>query len=148
MDDQQERHLESEFWRQFYLTEGLMSAEDEEAEEERINLRKLLEAQQNENPYGIGDIVASMTVISVDENGDELPMCDFCMWPTTEPLHDSERFIGMGNLPQRAKLCDVCYSTYAGNAHHYPEQYPHREVMRLVAWQTNYLASLIKGASR
>lgn len=66
--------------------------------------------------------------------------CESCDWDTTElkwyPFHDLTR--------AGSWMCHVCARTSAGRAHQYPTQYPNGDVLRTVAWQTNYLASLIK----
>lgn len=41
-------------------------------------------------------------------------------------------------------FCDVCFSTFTGNAHRYPSQYPDAEVMKLVAYCTNLIIKTIK----
>lgn len=67
--------------------------------------------------------------------------CDCCNWGTTElhAVESSHAGYGWGNL------CGVCYSTPAGNTWVYPENYEraHRDTLRMLAWQTNYLAAHI-----
>ena len=49
--------------------------------------------------------------------------------------------------PNEAKqwgwLCDVCRATWAGSAWLYPDQHQNKEVLSMIAWQTNFLAEEI-----
>jgi len=80
--------------------------------------------------------------------------CDCCGWKT-EALTQTDAFArtqGHGpGTPREEKewawLCEVCRSTMAGNSYLYPRQYPDATVLQMLAWQTNYLASLIKERS-
>ena len=79
--------------------------------------------------------------------------CESCNWTTTELTKTDAyaRTRGHGPMtPNEDKiwgwLCHVCRSTYAGNAYCYPDQYENQTVLSMIAWQTNYLASLIKGS--
>lgn len=73
--------------------------------------------------------------------------CMSCDWPTTElKQYDNcgDRGPG-GHVQSYMWICKVCASTAAGNAYQYPRQYPDHQVLKFLAWQTNYLAALIKG---
>jgi len=76
--------------------------------------------------------------------------CESCMWKTTELTKTDAyaRTWGHGpSTPDEAKqwgwLCEVCRSTWAGNAWLYPDQHQNKEVLSMIAWQTNYLAAEI-----
>lgn len=53
-----------------------------------------------------------------------------------EQFHKGPPMSAMGGEEERI-LCNICFTTFAGNAHQYPEQYPNRDVMFLVANLTN-----------
>lgn len=61
--------------------------------------------------------------------------CHACGWRTTEDQ--------LFNFDQWT-FCIVCFNTRAGSAFLYPDQYPEADVLLTAAWNTNYLASLIK----
>lgn len=65
--------------------------------------------------------------------------CESCEWPTTELTH----YDTFNSTTEGDWLCCVCANTTAGNAHIYKRNYEHSEIVKMIAWQTNYLASLI-----
>jgi hypothetical protein len=78
-----------------------------------------------------------------DEQANEKPdACDSCEYPTADLVAFSMR-------PDRPEvslwLCVVCRNTLAGNAAFYPEQYPDRSSMAMIAWGINHLAALVQG---
>jgi hypothetical protein len=81
--------------------------------------------------------------------------CESCGWATVQLTKTDAyaRTHGHGPFtPNEDKvwgwLCDVCRSTFAGNAFQYPNQYPDARVLQMIAWQTNYLAAKIAGIHR
>ena len=68
--------------------------------------------------------------------------CDSCGWETVELTF----YISHGATIPEAWLCEVCESTFAGNAYHYPRQYQNKEIMRMISYTTNMiLAEIRKG---
>ena len=45
---------------------------------------------------------------------------------------------------EKVRLCNVCASTKAGNAQQYPNQYPNRDVLEMIAYTTNMILDEIK----
>lgn len=66
--------------------------------------------------------------------------CESCEWDTAELTWYEFRTHADGG----SWMCHVCAWTPAGSALQYPTQYPNGDVLRMVAWQTNYLADLIR----
>jgi predicted Zn-ribbon and HTH transcriptional regulator len=61
--------------------------------------------------------------------------CESCGYETERlTLYDSHN----GDNPL-AWLCEVCASTYAGNAYHYPRQYENRHIMQQISYCTNLI---------
>lgn len=78
------------------------------------------------------------------ENADEKPeTCSACEWPT-EDLNYFQPARGT-NAVEGCWLCLVCRNTFSGNSRQYPAQYPDMRILQMTAWQTNYLASVIRG---
>lgn len=63
--------------------------------------------------------------------------CDFCSFETKD-LHLCDH-----RGDEKAALCNVCYTTFAGNAYQYPDQYRNNNVnvMALIANCTNKMLS-------
>ena len=78
--------------------------------------------------------------------------CDFCGFKTTDLHHISLARLRPILQPiergeKAAWLCTVCYSTPAGNALQYPDQFPEARVLKMLAWCTNHLLAEMKGKS-
>ena len=71
-----------------------------------------------------------------DEKPSECESCEF----TTTALEFYRRAGRPG-----AWFCEVCASTAAGSAFHYPTHYPDADALRMLAWGINYLAQRIDG---
>jgi len=65
---------------------------------------------------------------------DDETYCDSCMYPTSE-LHEVE--VPGSVEKEKARLCGICYSSFAGNAYLYPRQYPDATAIRMTAFSTN-----------
>lgn len=80
-------------------------------------------------------------VVDVFLDEDEHNACDCCGWVTDDVKPYEDR--GLPSNGRTYDLCQVCSRTHAGSTMSFPEQYPDRNAMRMIAWQTNYLAALI-----
>ena len=76
--------------------------------------------------------------------------CDSCGWPTEELTEVDAYARTKGHGPftpddqkEWAWLCEVCRSSYAGNAYLYPRNYDDDIVLRTIAWQTNAILDAI-----
>lgn len=65
----------------------------------------------------------------------EIGECEVCHF---EPVEIRET-----GVTRPVKMCEVCRSTYVGNAHHAPANYDTATLIT-IAWGINYLADLIK----
>lgn len=77
--------------------------------------------------------------------------CDSCGWITDdlEEFDAYARTTGHGpftpdDQKEWAWLCRVCRSTYAGNAHLYPRNYPDQPTLKTIAWGINYVAEVVR----
>lgn len=68
--------------------------------------------------------------------------CEFCHYETNK----LEFFNAPGG--KDGWLCDVCASTYAGNAYHFPDHYENRHIMSQVSYSTNMILDAIKKGRR
>lgn len=76
--------------------------------------------------------------------------CESCLWETKDLTETDAYARTPGHGPftpddqkEWAWLCNVCRSTLAGNAHLYPRQYEHADVMSVVAWGINRILAEI-----
>jgi ribosomal protein L37AE/L43A len=86
----------------------------------------------------------SREVESEDEKPeDEKPEeCNFCGYPTVELVFYKYNHAEIEN----AWLCEVCASTLAGNAYHFPRQYENQHIMKQVSFCTNLILDKLKAA--
>lgn len=80
--------------------------------------------------------------------------CDSCNWKTDDltKVDAYARLQGAGPFtPDDEKpwgwLCEVCQSTYAGNAWLYPRQYDNEPLFATVAWGINRILAEIRTTS-
>ena len=77
--------------------------------------------------------------------------CDNCQW-LTDDLKEYDAYArtqghGPFTLDEDKDwgwLCIVCCSTWAGRAYQFPRQYEDADVMAVIAWGINYLASILR----
>jgi len=69
--------------------------------------------------------------------GREVEGCDFCGSPLI-PGYVLDDDVPT-NKPYHAHLCHVYYTTNAGNAHRYPNQYPGWDTIKMIAQCTNII---------
>jgi hypothetical protein len=79
--------------------------------------------------------------------------CDACGWPTSYLTECDAYARNPDHGPftpeeekERAWLCEVCRSTYAGNAYMYPRQYDNRQVLSTIAWGINRVVDEVRRA--
>ena len=73
---------------------------------------------------------------------DKPECCEACQFETGALT----RYDKYRNFPEKEEfkwLCEICASTMAGTAYEYPDQYPNREVMFMMAWCTNRILAAI-----
>jgi hypothetical protein len=73
---------------------------------------------------------------------DDPPECDSCHF--VGPVKGYETFAPGPMKGQTKHLCALCASTLAGNALEYPDQYPHRDVLRTICYVGNVLLAAIQ----
>lgn len=75
------------------------------------------------------------------EEQDEKPEeCDFCGYPTEKLEFYKYSHADVEN----AWLCEVCASTAAGTAYHFPRQYDQKEIMKQISFCANMILERIE----
>lgn len=77
-----------------------------------------------------------------NKNEEEYSACDFCGYETTELEFIEAPFTG-----NNGHVCKLCFSTFAGNALIYPNQYDNKEVMMQISFVGNTILAEIKKLS-
>ena len=78
--------------------------------------------------------------------------CECCLHETsdlTEYVNRGSRDVPFGAPEDEQEwvwFCDVCAGTVAGNAHMYPDRYPNRHVLIMIAACTNKVLDAIEAA--
>ena len=67
--------------------------------------------------------------------------CDACHF-STRHLHKVPRPFFAREQPDQW-FCDLCWSSFAGNAAQYPDQYPEKKVLHHLCYLTNVLLEAI-----
>jgi hypothetical protein len=81
----------------------------------------------------------------IDNSQEQPEECDCCQFKT-EALKPYEVFFASKAVQTTHKwLCELCASTYAGNAYEYPEQYPYQvATLRAMCYIGNVLLKAIQ----
>lgn len=71
--------------------------------------------------------------------------CDFCMYVTLVKEYPVRVYDNGKPVEEYKLLCQVCANTFCGTAAEFPEQYPNKDAMQVIAWGINRILAEIRG---